>query len=545
MPSNENKDSLKNAVTDIESILSLAEKSVAKKMNESNMNSFNNLIEEEIQKIKKESVKEPVNEGETKESQEVIDKSDKSKDEVKKDIKESNEVIDLENASAEEIEEAYDDANFVDEFKTINFDDVQKELSQKDETAISDEAEQESSNPLDEIQKMYETMTQKVQEIQASAQKDEKFNEFNHKMVEAFGEGYKETFGEGRVQEMFESVCSKDELTEDFDTETEVANAEAEVANAMNDPKAKKHGMNGIGNEINSEVPDMAESLSESVSPEIAAALATLIVPAGMAANEFMKYLKSKHPEAATAIERLASAASDSAGTTANIGGTGIGESNLEGELEVTEGTGEGEREEDEMVDEKHGVSFSDGKVNAGRHGNEDRENATTSRNRPQWSNESQTKLKNQIQETKKVTKKLNDLRKNLNESTEKNGKYNEVLGKYRKQLQEMAVFNSSLAYSNDILIKESKLSKEEIDKLTEEFRNVKTIQESEDKHRAFISVMNEAKTKDAVSIEEVLSESVGGKASKDLLGEAQEKTAYSNSHIDKIKKVMDYVNKK
>lgn len=222
----------------------------------------------------------------------------------------------------------------------------------------------------------------------------------------------------------------------------------------------------------------------------------------------------------------------------------------------VNEVEHESKDHEDHDVDEAHGVSYSAGKVRAGslpNQGAEYRDRAGHSRNRKQWSNESIEKFKAQkqtmekrmnslISENKKLTKSLVENKidkKQLEKLTEDHKKFKNTLVKYRDQLSEMAVFNTNLAGVNSILLDESlALTSDDKKEIVNRFKKVKTITESENTFKNVLSEMKKSKKTLDESVEEKVSKTIDKSSSEKVV----EQTAYVNEHVNKIKKLMNYV---
>lgn len=203
---------------------------------------------------------------------------------------------------------------------------------------------------------------------------------------------------------------------------------------------------------------------------------------------------------------------------------------------------------DEEEVDEAMGMAHSSSKHVAGDHlPGEDfakhRHKRSGSFNNPQNENVNK-RLTSLMNENKKLTKKLNESKKykatvdNLVEN------YKTVLGKYRNQLKEMAIFNTNLSHVNNLLVNEAlALTQDDKVKIIKEFKEVNTINESKKKYDSILSEMKtEKKNNISESVESKLSNSVQS-SSKKSIDEVVEKTAYENDeHIKRIKKLNEYI---
>lgn len=156
---------------------------------------------------------------------------------------------------------------------------------------------------------------------------------------------------------------------------------------------------------------------------------------------------------------------------------------------------------------------------------------------------ETETKINSLILENKKVTKKLNENLKFKKTATTLIEQYKTALGKYRNQLKEMAIFNTNLAHVNNLLVNEElALTQEDKVKIINEFKKIQTITESQDKYKSLLTEMKGSKKTLSENIEEKVSVSIQP-SSKQKLDEVKEKTVYENNeHINKMKKLIEYV---
>jgi hypothetical protein len=159
---------------------------------------------------------------------------------------------------------------------------------------------------------------------------------------------------------------------------------------------------------------------------------------------------------------------------------------------------------------------------------------------------ESEKKLAGLIEENKKLTKKVNEIKKFKESAGKLMEGYKTALDKYRTQLKEMATFNTNLAHVNNLLVNEElALTQEDKIKIISEFKKVDSIAESQKKYKAILSEMRDSKKTLTESIEEKVSASIQP-SSKQKLDEVVEKTAYENDeHIKRMKQLIEYVEKR
>ena len=201
----------------------------------------------------------------------------------------------------------------------------------------------------------------------------------------------------------------------------------------------------------------------------------------------------------------------------------------------------------EQSVDEASGMAHSTSKHVAGDHlpGKDfapQRHKRYGSVNNPQ--NEStDKKVSSLIEENKKLTKKVNEIKRYKETVSTLVENYKTALDKYRTQLKEMAVFNTNLAHVNNLLVNEElALTQEDKVKIINEFKKVDSITASQDKYKTFITEMKESRKTLTESIEEKAAASIAP-SSKQKLDEVVEKTAYENDkHIQKMKKLIEYV---
>ena len=223
-----------------------------------------------------------------------------------------------------------------------------------------------------------------------------------------------------------------------------------------------------------------------------------------------------------------------------------------EEEKEHEEEKHDDDREEEEKVDEIHGQSYSAGKVRAGTLPNQGqgyRNRPGHERTRAEWgkANENYKKrVTSLIEENKKLTKEINVARKSFGKAENLVETYKNHLEKYRTQLKEMAIFNTNLANVNNLLVNEElALTADDKVNIINKFKLVNSLEESDNVYGQILTEMKEGKKTLSENVEEKMNTTVG-ESSKQKIDEAIERTAYQNNeHINKIKNLMNYVDKK
>lgn len=198
-------------------------------------------------------------------------------------------------------------------------------------------------------------------------------------------------------------------------------------------------------------------------------------------------------------------------------------------------------------IEEAHGMAYSSRRNMAGRSlpGSEYLGKGEADQS-PAALQEAKTKINGLIAENKKLTKKLNESKKFKESATNLVENYKNALEKYRTQLKEMAIFNTNLAHVNNLLVNEE-LALTQEDKLIiiKEFKQAKSISESQEKYKNLLSEMKVSKKTISESLETRVSTSIQP-SSKQKLDEVVEKTAYANNeHIKKMQKLMFFGEKK
>lgn len=200
---------------------------------------------------------------------------------------------------------------------------------------------------------------------------------------------------------------------------------------------------------------------------------------------------------------------------------------------------------EDE-IEEAHGVSLSNNKL-AGSNVQPRSEYAQYKKDKLRYAlqkEQFEKRINSLVSENKKNKIELKKLKNKTVETQKLMESYRDVIGKYRQQLTEMVVFNTNLSHVNNLLINEDfNFTNEEKKQIVEKFKPVQSIDESEQIYNKILKEKKEVS--DELISESINKNSIIGKSSKENLGETVEKSTYKNEdHLDKIKRVMKYVEK-
>lgn len=156
---------------------------------------------------------------------------------------------------------------------------------------------------------------------------------------------------------------------------------------------------------------------------------------------------------------------------------------------------------------------------------------------------ESQKKISSLIEENKKLTKKLNETKKYKETASKLVESYQTVIGKYRNQLKEMAVFNTNLSHVNNLLVNEElALTQEDKVKIINEFKKVDSISSSVNVYKNLMTEMKVGKKTLTESFENKVSASIQP-SSKQKLDEVKEKTAYTT--VPRMKALIESMEKR
>jgi len=210
---------------------------------------------------------------------------------------------------------------------------------------------------------------------------------------------------------------------------------------------------------------------------------------------------------------------------------------------EISEVLSLGQNTEENAVEEQYGVSHSANRgVQANNPGNDYVSPGQLSRRRDAMQ-EQQTKINGLVKENASLTKKLNEIKKTKDTVGGLLEDYKTAVGKYRTQLKEMAIFNTNLAFANNLLVNEElALTQDDKVKIISEFKNAGSIEASKNVYSKILTEMKDSRKTITESIEDKVTVSLQP-SSKQKLDEVVEKTAYKNdAHIMKMKKLISYV---
>lgn len=499
-----NKNLIKEAIADLKAIREEANKSAKKRLAEEFKDKFEAYLIEETNKRK--SMNESVN-------------TDKNKDTKAQSPKKVNESVE------DSIEEAFDDE--------IDMSDIQAELEKmegmmmdndnmvEDEMPEIDVEEGEAENtedlndPFTMIKKMHEIVSEMKDKMESKKIDETMKMEYDSHMKEMYGEGYKDMMGEEKVEEMYEMYKSARSGKKEKMDEMHKGNLGSDTINKM-------HNGDLGSKTIEEDMDEMNESVDPSVLASIGSLLAVVGGSGGAVALE--SYLKSKHPKAYEVLQKLGKgAAAGRKKFTASEGDMHEGDVNMED------------------IDEVHGIDHAKSKkVGAEkqpREGNDYR----MKRLRYALQKENENKLKGLISENKKLMKENKALKVENKEVSELFESSQKTLHKYSKQLEEVATFNTNLAYVNNLLVNEDiALSQQDKADIIKKFRNIKDINESEKVYNNLLAKYNsDEKRTISESVEDKLTPKViEGKADKEL---NESISPAKNYHLAKMIRNINY----
>lgn len=470
---------IEKAVEEKKQLKEAAEKLAKDNLANEMVERFNELLKEAYNKKDSLNKKDPISEKENKDTTKEVIKENSEKEHKESNIEnELDENIDLTQSSIQEIENEFDSANSDDEFQIqndlIDLDQLTKELENLEnidaideptetpseepitvdseietevENDVEPEIEEDVNDPYMRIKKLIEEFNTIVSDMDDMKKTNELTSEFDNKMGEIYGEGYKESLGE-KYEELKEMFINKQKGSENTPEETK----------PMNESENEEDKDEVINDEpINDDDKD--------------------------------------------------------------------------------------------DVDESHGVGLSQQKGVSGdqlprpEYANYKKNKVRYALQKENW----EKKMKGFIEENKKLTKKVNDLNESKAKANGLINEYSEVLKKYRTQLTEMAIFNTNLAHTNNLLVNEE-LSLNNNDKtdIINQFKNVSDINESEKLYNSLLENYKSNKVNISENIESKLTENITASSKNKLDEQIKEKTAYgSNKHIDKIKKTFKYIESK
>ncbi|MFW5847429.1 MAG: hypothetical protein ACOCVF_00725 [bacterium] len=151
-----------------------------------------------------------------------------------------------------------------------------------------------------------------------------------------------------------------------------------------------------------------------------------------------------------------------------------------------------------------------------------------------------ESRVKKLVSENKKLTKKFNDLSKKVKKDQNLFENYKTALEKYRNLLSEMAIFNTNLSHVNGLLVNENiVLSHDDKVNIINEFKEIKTIDDSKTKYNSVLKEMVEKKPVINEDIDKVVNTSVQPSAKENLV----ETTIYENDEsLQRMKKISQII---
>ena len=557
----EKKSILKDALTDYNEIMEAAKANAKKKLAEEFPNEFQNLLKEELDKKNKKEDKESKVKLDGNKESKKLDESEANKESVMKEkIEETKKkkVNESEVVQEEEVQEQAGDGK--------PFSENPKKDSNA--TAVEEEAVEEGvkitdtvgkSDPFTEKSKKHKKVNE-TEAVEEQAGEGKPFTENPKKKGEAVEETVNENFDITELDAG--SVGSAVDGAEEGD--------EFLTMEAIEEELAKMEEGNKSFMEKNPEIPKGNKGVAyteklQGLKNQIDEMLATL--------SEMHKMGDGDGSESYGTDSQIA--AQHKSGPTQNLideenveemhtGGDGDGSTSYGSDAQIAAQHKSGPTDklvveenpitDDELnavlnapeggVDEAMGMAHSSSKGVAGDH-LPGKEFASHRHKRVGSANNESVdpKMGSLIEENKKLTKKLNETKKYKESASKLLESYKTALEKYRTQLKEMAVFNTNLAHVNNLLVNEElALTQDEKIKIISEFKKVGNITESQEKYKTFLNEMKDNKKNLSESIEEKVSTSVQP-SSKQKLDEVVEKTAYENNeHVQRMKKLIEYV---
>lgn len=200
----------------------------------------------------------------------------------------------------------------------------------------------------------------------------------------------------------------------------------------------------------------------------------------------------------------------------------------------------------EESVEEAHGISLANNK-NVGSNTQPRPDYAEYKKNKLRYAlqkEQYEKRINSLVIENKNNKIKYNKLKNKTDETNKLLESYREVIKKYRDRLNEMVVFNTNLAHTNNLFINENfNLSFEEKKDIIEKFKSVNSIDESENLYKKILNEKSNLNNKN--SINEFIEKKYNNviyPSSKQKIGETVEKSAYQNDeHVSKIKRLIEY----
>jgi hypothetical protein len=474
---------LEKAVVELKQLTEAAEKVALNKLADKMPKDFDLLLKEELNKIK--NNKESVEESIVDNIKEPVTEGEEKSDENKESL---NEMKDLNESTFEDVESAFDNAQSDDEFAvmddTIQLSDIEEELSKMQGIADEVETAQVEAVESEDPYEKIKNLYHKMSEIMNDMEQEKTQNEMNNQ----FKTHMTETFGDSYETTLGEEQVNQ--LREMF------------IARQNSEPFEKKpNAVNESEECCDDEVKDV-ENVDEMHEK----------VPHGVGSD----------PEKGH-----------------NTTPSGINEDEAEEE---------DKREDDEVVDEASGlvITHSHNKhqgANIPKDKSHKEKRYRYALQKENW----EKRISKLIEESKSLTKKFNEFKTENSKMKEFISEANDALTKYRKQLTEMAVFNTNLAYSNSLFVNEDiALTADDKKTVINEFKNVKTVTEAENKYKSLLENFEKGKNTINESIEDKVNDTIEPSSSQTIVEQVNEQTAFGNKeHLDRIMKNMNYARQK
>jgi len=511
---------LEEAANELMTIVETAKKQAKDNLAKELPEKFDVLLNEELNKLSsKESVKES---GKDKKKEPVVEgkKTDKKKESINE--------MDMREFSMSEVEDAFDQASGEEEFAVVPDEDTEEGSVEDIAAAINsiedmnnEKVEEEKvTDPFTKFKELAETMGQMVKEMETKKMHEEYGAKFEADMTELYGEGYAESLGEETCAKLKETYISK----KMGDSEPFGDNSHA--APNVNESETKPFEEKGESLEESEDQP-----FEEKSDPS----------------KEQGKSVDEMHEK----VPRGATAPADKGHNTTPAGINEEKDEDDKVEVEIEVG---GEDEKEEERDEKEmDETAGSAKGHAANRtvGNENMPHSSPRKDSTQRQFQKETyekRMKSLIEENKKLTKEVNEAKSGFDKAEKLIESYQKHLTKYRTQLNDMAVFNTNLANVNNLLVNESlALTANDKINIINKFKSVNSLEESDKIYGQVLNEMKESKKTITEDVEEKVSKSVGESSTpKEKLDEAIERTAYEkNDHVNKIKKLMKYVDNK
>lgn len=457
---------IKEAISDYKRLMAEASEEAKAELAKTMPKDFEKILKEYVDKKyqNKESVNESVKDKKKKESinENILDNDNPDMyNESDNDIDD----IDLTDMSEDEVEGAFNDANASDEFEVSNDDEIdlsqiENELNKIEE--MSDELEDQpegnekpveqqgdDTDPYNVIKEMHSKLSEIIEGMENKKMHEKFSSEFESTMKEMFGDKIKESLGDDKYNEMYETYVS-----------------------------SKSQNNEGVY-EQEDEMEDISESKADEDKPK--------------------EDKKGKNPFA----------------------------------------------DEDEKDVDESNITHAHNKLVQG-HNTPQPEYRQHAKERQRYALQKENyekRIGGLLKENKELSKRTKELKSDLNDKVSLVNEQIDVLKKYKNQLQEMAIYNTSLAHVNSILV-EADLNSDQKMEVIQSFKNVKSLTESEKIYKQTLSSFKEKKNNLQENIENKLNNSVIGKSSSDeVVNKVNETTAYKNNNsLNEIKNRINYL---